>query len=121
MPLPAHQLLLPFASLDFSGREAVTLAEIAAKLGGTSEHYANLVEDGTLVAVDLTRHVGSRRMIRVPIEEYRRFVLSRLTGKRRAEFLDELPTATRRELANEFFASLPEAERAELFRRHSAA
>lgn len=120
MPLPS-QLLLPFASLDFSGRETVTLAEIAAKLGGSVDHYANLVEDGTLTALDLTRHMGSRRMIRIPIEEYRRFVLSRLTGKRRAEFLDELPNSTRSELADEFVSRMSEPERAALLRRLSAA
>lgn len=112
MPAAAQQLLLPFASLDFASRSTVTLSEIAAKLGGTAEHFGHLVDDGTLVAVELSRHVGSRRMIRIPIEEYRRFVLQRLTGQRRADFLAELPPVTRLALAREVLASLSPAERA---------
>jgi hypothetical protein len=114
MPAAAQQMLLPFAALDFAGRSTVTLSEIALKLGGTAEHFAHLVDDGTLVAIDLSRHVGSRRMIRIPIEEYRRFVVQRLTGQRRAEFLAELTPATRLALAQEVLASLSPAERAAL-------
>ncbi|MBP8257097.1 MAG: hypothetical protein KAX37_07200 [Opitutaceae bacterium] len=116
-----NQLLLPFASLDFAGRDTVTLGEIARKLGGSLDHFANLVEDGTIVACDLTRHIGGRRMVRVPVEEYRRFVLSRMTTTRRTEFLGELPTATRREIAEECLARMPRHELAELLRRHTAA
>lgn len=118
---PPQRLLLPFASLDIPGRDVVTLGEIARKLGGSIDHYSNLVDDGTIVACDLARHIGGRRMLRVPIEEYRHFVLSRLTGKRRTEFVRELPLITRREIAAECIAHMPPEELAELLRRHSAA
>lgn len=104
--MAAVQLHLPFACLDFPGRSTVTLAEIAQKLGGTAQHYINLVEDGTITALDLTRHVGSRRMLRIPIEEYQRYVLSRLTRRDRQNFLAELPPETLRELAAEIAARL---------------
>lgn len=103
------QLLLPFACLDFSGRSTVTLGEIAQKLGGTVQHYANLVDDGTLVALDLKRHTGSRRMIRIPVDEYRRFVLAKLTSHERQAFIAELPPETLRELAAAIAARLSAA------------
>lgn len=96
-----QQLLLPFASLDFPGRNVVTVAEIAEKLGATIQHVLNLIEDGSLVACDLARHVGSRRMARVPVEEYRNFILKRLTGASRAEFLTQLPRATLSQIRDE--------------------
>lgn len=94
-----QQLRLPFDCLDFPGRATVTLGEIAEKLGGSWQHYSNLVDDGTLVALDLKRHTGSRRVLRVPVDEYRRFVVARLTGPARTEFLAELPRETLREIA----------------------
>jgi hypothetical protein len=117
MPLPGQQLLLPFASLDFLGRHYVTLSEIAEKLGGTPEHFSNLVDDGTLVAFDLARHVGSRRMIRIPIEEYRRFVVSRLTGKKRAEFLAEVPPDSLSGILDDILAQLPREKLVDLAKR----
>ena len=100
------QLAFTFACLDFPGRATVSLAEIAAKLGGTVAHYWNLVDDDQLVALDLKRRVGSRRMIRVPVDEYRRFVIAKLTSTKRHEFLAELPTETLREIAAEIAARL---------------
>jgi hypothetical protein len=102
----AVQLQLPFACLDFPGRATVTLAEIAAKLGGTVQHYFHHIDDGSLVALDLRTHRGSRRMLRVPVDEYRRFVLAKLTSTKRPEFLAELPRETLREIAAEIAARL---------------
>lgn len=96
--MPQQQLLLPFASLEFPGRGLVTIPEISEKLGCTVQHIINLVEDGTLVSCDLARHVGSRRMIRVPVEEYRSLLLNRLSGTRRKEHLTELPEEAAREI-----------------------
>lgn len=100
MPQP-QQLLLPFASLDFPGRNVVTVAEIADKLGVTIQHVLNLIEDGSLIACDLARHVGSRRMVRVPVEEYRTFILKRLTGATRQEFIAGLPRTTLAQIREE--------------------
>lgn len=98
----ATQLQLPFDCLDFPGRATVTLAEIATKLGGSTQHYSNLIDDGTLTALDLTGHTGSRRMLRVPVDEYRRFVLACLTNReKRADFIGELPQRTLLEIRAE--------------------
>lgn len=48
----------------------------------------------------------TRRMLRVPVEEYRNFVVLRLTGPRRTEFIKQLPVSTRLELIEELKASL---------------
>ncbi len=93
MPQP-QQLSLEFASLDFPDNRTVTVAQIADKLKCTIPHILNLVDDGTLVACDAARRVGSRRMVRVPVEEYRRFVMKRLSGPSRADFVAGLPRTT---------------------------
>jgi len=102
----AVQLSLPFACLDFFGRGAVTAGEIADKLGCTPRHIIHLIEDGSIVGLDVTRHLGSKRMLRVPVDEYRRYVIGRLNGAGRSEFIAELPEATLREIAREIAARL---------------
>lgn len=101
----AQQLSLPFAALDFPSRETVTVWEIAGKLGVTSQHVLDHVDAGKLVALD-TKLVASRRNLRVPVDEYRRWVLTLLTGPARREFLAELPPAALREIAAEIAAKL---------------
>ena len=100
MALPV-QLSLPFACLDFPGRSTVTAGEIALKLGVTTRHILHLIEDGTIHALDLPRHSGSRSLLRVPVDEYRAFVIAKLTSATRREFIAELPPETLREIARE--------------------
>lgn len=108
--MSAHpQTELPFPSLDFSGRGAVTLGEIARKLSFTVEHLSHLVDEGTLVALDGKSKEVSRRALRIPLEEYRQFVLKRLTGPGRTKFIAGLPAATLRELRKEIEAALQQA------------
>lgn len=104
----AEQVVFPFASLDFSGRTAVTLGEIAEKLSCTPEHLANEIEHGALIALDLKGATASKRAIRVPIESYRAYVLKRMTGEFRADFVRDLPFAVRRALLREVASSLLE-------------
>jgi hypothetical protein len=105
----ATQIELPFPSLDFSGRGAVTLGEIALKLHLSIDHLAHLIEDGSLVAVNATRKQGSRPTWRVPLDEYRRFVFERLTNKERHAFIRGLPAETLREIRKEIDAALKHA------------
>lgn len=99
MPAPV-QLSLPFACLDFPGRDTVAVWEIAAKLGVSRQHVWEHIDSGTLVAVD-TKLVSSRGNLRVPVDEYRRWVLARFTGPARRTFIAELPDATLRQIAAE--------------------
>lgn len=97
-----------FNSLDFPGRTVLYLWEIAEKLGGTVQHYLNLIDTGELVAIDTaSRSNGkTRRMLRVPIESYRNFIITRFTGETRTQFLAQLPVSTRIELIEELKKSL---------------
>lgn len=97
-----------FSSLDFPGRTVLYVWEIAQKLGGTVQHYLNLVDTGELVAIDTASRAGgkTRRMLRVPVESYRNFIISRLTGETRTQFLAQLPVSTRLELIEELKNSL---------------
>jgi hypothetical protein len=103
--MPAVQLSLPFDCLDFSGRDTVTVWEIAAKLGFTAQHVLDHIDDGRLAAINSSLAL-SRRNLRVPIDEYRRWVLSLLTTQNRTKFLEELPDATLREVVREGLAIL---------------
>jgi len=112
-----------FASLDFPGRTVVTLAEVGERLGCTPEHLGNEIERGALVALDIAATGVSRRAIRVPIECYRTYVLSRLTGPVdfKMRFLRDLPPAVRHELIRELVDTLPDPERRAFLRQLIAA
>ena len=84
--------------IDFPGRRVVTVYEIASALRVAPQHVTNLVEDGTLSAYDLNRAAGTRRLLRVSIEEYRRFLACRLIGPGRIRFLEALPIDALRDL-----------------------
>lgn len=100
-----QQLSLPFACLDFPGRDTVKVWEIAAKLGYSHQHIFEHIDAGRLVALD-SALVLSRRNLRVPVDEYRRWVLSLLTGPARRTFFSELPKPVLREIAAEIAAQL---------------
>ena len=103
---PAEQMSFPFASLDFFGRSTLGLAEIAEKLGCSVDHLLNECEHGALCGVDLKGAKASRRNVRVPIESYRAYVLARVTGPFRADFIRDLPRSVRLELLAEIERSL---------------
>jgi hypothetical protein len=97
--MPTEQIMLPFASLDFpADRTSIALWEMAAKLGCSTDHLLNEAEAGAIAGVDLRGANASRRNIRVPIEAYRAYVIERMTGPFRREFLRELPRAVLRQL-----------------------
>jgi hypothetical protein len=100
-----EQLSFVFASLDFPGRTTIGLGEIAERLGCSVDHLLNEVERGALVGVDLKGAKATRRFVRVPLETYRAYVLSRMTGEFRTDFIAELPRATRLQLLQEIEAS----------------
>jgi predicted DNA-binding transcriptional regulator AlpA len=104
--MPSEQLVFPFPSLDFPGRTAVTVPEVAAKLGVSDQTILNLVDDGSVAGLDMKGRRATKRCVRFPIEVYHTFVLSRLTGPLRGQFLKELPKATRLQLLRELQESL---------------
>lgn len=109
-----EQLQFAFASLDFPGRVTLYPHEIAEKLGMSVDQVHDLVDDGSLVAVNIASSGAARRALRIPVEAYRNFILERITGPLRVEFLCGLPEATRRDLVRELLATLPAPIRREL-------
>ena len=105
----AEQMAFPFASLDFPGRTAITLTEMAARLGCSTDHLLNEAEHGALCGIDLKGAKASRRNVMVPIESYRAYVLARMTGPFRADFVRDLPRAVLLQLQAEIKAALPHA------------
>jgi hypothetical protein len=97
------QLEFPYASLDFPGRTTVKVHEIATRTGFSEQHILNQIDQGLLVVLDAKSAFTSRRCIRVPIEEYRAWVLKNLTGPAtlRNEFLAQLPKPVLRDLQSE--------------------
>jgi len=98
-----------FASLDFPPeRTSLRLDEIAGKLGCTVQHLLNEIDSGALTTLDLKSKLAKRRAARVPVECYRAYVLSKLTGPVdfRMRFLRELPVTTRIELIEALKTSL---------------
>lgn len=102
------QTELPFVSLDFPGRVTLMSGEIAAKLGCSPLHIANLVDSGELVAIDLASPNTSRRYMRIVAESYRHWITKQLTGPApaKAEFLAKLPPEIRKCLVIDLLKSL---------------
>jgi hypothetical protein len=98
--MPAEQLNF-FASLDFPGRTTLLLSEMAEKLGVSVRHLQKEVEQGALTVLDMKGKQATQSCWRVPVECYRDYVVTRLSGPKRPEFLRALPPATLRELVKE--------------------
>jgi hypothetical protein len=113
--MSAEQLTF-FSSLDFPGRTTLGLGEIAEKLGCTVQHLLNEIERGTFHGLNLAASTVARRAMRIPVECYRAYVLSKLTGTvdLRMQFIAELPSASRAEVVHAVFATLTAAERRSL-------
>ncbi len=99
--MSVEQLQFPFPSLDFPGRTALTISEIAERLGISDQHVLNLADDGSFPGLELKGAKASKRSLRIPIENYRDFIVSRMTGPARNQFLRVLPRAALRDLHRE--------------------
>lgn len=106
--MPTTQQIDFFASLDFPGRSTVTLAEVKERLGCSLQHLLNEVDSNALTGLDIRSAAVSRRALRIPIECYKKYVLTKLTGPVdfQMRFLRDLPAATRRQLIADLQASL---------------
>jgi hypothetical protein len=102
MPTEQLQFSAMLHSLDFPGRSALRADEIAAKLGVTTQHILDLVDEGILSAIDVRGVNSTRRCLRVPVEAYRDWLCRCLTNPcERRQLLRDLPKATLRELRRE--------------------
>lgn len=73
---PAPSGSPPFPSLDFPRRESVSPAEAARRLGCSLQHVYNLIIEGHLPAIDISRPGSARRRRRytIPVEAWRKFL-----------------------------------------------
>jgi excisionase family DNA binding protein len=68
----------PFASLDFPEREMLCPSEAAKCLGCSVQHIYNLILEGQLRAINISRPNRSQRCFaRIPIEAWRKFLSDR--------------------------------------------
>ena len=93
-------------SLDFPGRTTLMVSEIAERLGYSARHVGALIQDGSIPALNGKSSAAVKPSFRVPIEAYRDFVVTRVNGGLRAQFIARLPAATRHALIKELQAIL---------------
>ena len=105
------QIEFPYVSLDFPGVSTVRVLDIAARTGFSHDHIFRQIEQGLLTAIDARNRSTSRKCVRVPIEEYRAWVMRNLTGPStlRSEFLDSLPKPVLRALHDDISRRLTAA------------
>lgn len=103
----------PFASLDFPGRTTLLPREVAQRIGISEQHLLDLIDEGALQALNIAGFHGipenssaARRYWRIPVEYYRDFILSRMSGPLRRQRLLQLPDATKLELHAELTTDL---------------
>jgi hypothetical protein len=109
-----EQLAFPFSSLDFPGRTTVGLGEMAQRIGCSVDHLLNEAEHGALCGLDIKGFKAVRRTIRVPIESYRAYVITRMTGEFRRDFIRDLPPHVKRELRREMIGAADKTELREM-------
>ncbi len=116
--MPIEQLQFTFASLDFPGRSSLYPHEVAEKLGVSVDQIYKLADEGAFAAIDLSssQKISTKRLLRIPVESYRDFIVTRMTGPLRTEFIRQLPEATRIALVLEVSTGLPEHARAHVIR-----
>lgn len=104
MPKP-QQLEFPFFSMDFVDRAALSVKEVATKLGCSERHIHDLIDEGTLGCINLSPN-GLRNYRKIPIEAYRDFILRNFSGELRRQFLRTLPRDTIKLLHNDIIQIL---------------
>ena len=99
------QLEFPFYSLDFPERFTLRVGEVAARLGVSEQHILNLIDEGQFGSLNLAPD-RARKLVRIPVESYRDFILRSYTGDTRQEFLRHLPKAALQALQNDIITIL---------------
>lgn len=95
-----RQLEFPFFSMDFVDRAALSINEVAAKLGCSERHVHNLIDEGELGCINLAPN-SLRSLRRIPVESYRDFILRNFSDDCRKSFLKTLPRDTLKLLFND--------------------
>ena len=72
----------------------LTVDDICKKLRRSDRHVINLIDSGQITAINTSVCQNKRRYYRIPIESYRDFIIRRMSGPARKEFLQSLPRDT---------------------------
>jgi hypothetical protein len=67
----------------------------------SGRHILNLADEGAFGNLDMKGVASTKRTLRMPIESYRNFILSRMSGPTQQHFLRTLPKAALRDLHRE--------------------
>ncbi len=74
---------LEFPSLAFPrDRRMLYVFEIATKLGCSVQHVLDLIEEGKLVAIDISGagNLSERRTLRIPVEAWEKYIAENRTA-----------------------------------------
>lgn len=105
MPRNPLQLEFCFPSMDNSSKGAMRIGEIAQTLNCSEDHVRNLLLDGTIQAGDISRD-GSRQHLRVPREEWQRYLITTFGAFDRKRYINPLPNEVIKELINDCYTVL---------------
>lgn len=105
MPRDSKQLEFPFFSMDFVDRSALSVREVAGKLGCSERHVNDLIDEGELGCINLSPN-GVRAFRKIPVEAYRDFILRNFSGDMRRQFMRTLPRDTLKLLKNDIIQIL---------------
>jgi excisionase family DNA binding protein len=81
-----------YGTFLFPDRKSLTVEEVAVRLRFTPTHIKNLIRDGELNAVNISKDVeDSRVRYRIPIESYHEFLGARVVHDQNVSPIFDLP------------------------------
>jgi len=99
------QLEICFPSLDCPERGALRIADMGKLLNVSPDHIKRLLDDGTIGSGDVSRS-GARQHLRVPREEWQRYLITTFGAFDRTKYISPLPSSVIREIINDCYAIL---------------
>ena len=99
------QLEFCFPSMDNPSKGAMRIGDIAQTLNCSEDHVRNLLLDGTIRGGDISRD-GSRQHIRVPREEWQRYLIMTFGSFDRSKYITPLPNDVIKDIINDCYAVL---------------
>lgn len=99
------QLEICFPSMDNPSKGALRICDIAKALNCSEDHVRNLLLDGTISSGDISRD-GSRQYLRVPREEWQRYLIAVFGQYDRRKYINPLGSESIRDIINDCYAVL---------------
>ena len=99
------QLELCFPSMDNPSKGTLRIGDIARILNCSEDHVRNLLLDGTIRGGDISRD-GCRQHMRVPREEWQRYLITVFGQYDRRRYINPLDSDTIRDIINDCYSVL---------------